>query len=162
MIRRPPRSTLFPYTTLFRSASHRSHGPARENTGNRAAETVRNGNGNRRRHERNVRGASAGSFLAPASDGSRRKGERRAGRLAKGSRQGGRRIGGRVAGSVLRPSTKRQATRKSFHTQSAFRSAAERGGQRGRCANDASLGGLSRIGRGSREAARTMEKSARG
>src|SRR2546425_4516460 len=26
MIRRPPRSTLFPYTTLFRS---RSHGPAR-------------------------------------------------------------------------------------------------------------------------------------
>src|SRR3712207_9567717 len=24
MIRRPPRSTLFPYTTLFRSASHRS------------------------------------------------------------------------------------------------------------------------------------------
>src|SRR6266496_1917948 len=28
MIRRPPRSTLFPYTTLFRSRSHRSsHGP---------------------------------------------------------------------------------------------------------------------------------------
>src|SRR2546421_7209521 len=26
MIRRPPRSTLFPYTTLFRS--HRRHGPA--------------------------------------------------------------------------------------------------------------------------------------
>src|SRR5437588_5971414 len=24
MIRRPPRSTLFPYTTLFRSASHRT------------------------------------------------------------------------------------------------------------------------------------------
>src|SRR5438552_14693962 len=28
MIRRPPRSTLFPYTTLFRS--HRRHGPACE------------------------------------------------------------------------------------------------------------------------------------
>src|SRR2546427_7914505 len=31
MIRRPPRSTLFPYTTLFRSLSHRprrSHGAA--------------------------------------------------------------------------------------------------------------------------------------
>src|SRR2546429_2530775 len=25
MIRRPPRSTLFPYTTLFRSCLHRSH-----------------------------------------------------------------------------------------------------------------------------------------
>src|SRR6266513_5527741 len=31
MIRRPPRSTLFPYTTLFRSRRHqlRSHQPAR-------------------------------------------------------------------------------------------------------------------------------------
>src|SRR2546422_3152132 len=27
MIRRPPRSTLFPYTTLFRSLSHHAHGP---------------------------------------------------------------------------------------------------------------------------------------
>src|SRR3712207_9125568 len=26
MIRRPPRSTLFPYTTLFRSRRHRGHG----------------------------------------------------------------------------------------------------------------------------------------
>src|SRR2546422_2918896 len=26
MIRRPPRSTLFPYTTLFRSGHHRDHG----------------------------------------------------------------------------------------------------------------------------------------
>src|SRR5258708_27354753 len=26
MIRRPPRSTLFPYTTLFRSEPHRHHG----------------------------------------------------------------------------------------------------------------------------------------
>src|SRR5256885_12633044 len=29
MIRRPPRSTLFPYTTLFRSAEHRSRLPVR-------------------------------------------------------------------------------------------------------------------------------------
>src|SRR2546425_6122720 len=29
MIRRPPRSTLFPYTTLFRSPDERRHGPAR-------------------------------------------------------------------------------------------------------------------------------------
>src|SRR3712207_7865167 len=28
MIRRPPRSTLFPYTTLFRSPSHRTETPA--------------------------------------------------------------------------------------------------------------------------------------
>src|SRR2546425_4333646 len=27
MIRRPPRSTLFPYTTLFRSVQARGHGP---------------------------------------------------------------------------------------------------------------------------------------
>src|SRR3712207_8811217 len=27
MIRRPPRSTLFPYTTLFRSVTHEVHGP---------------------------------------------------------------------------------------------------------------------------------------
>src|SRR5437867_6275684 len=30
MIRRPPRSTLFPYTTLFRSRSRRSRGPIRQ------------------------------------------------------------------------------------------------------------------------------------
>src|SRR6266536_192737 len=30
MIRRPPRSTLFPYTTLFRSRSHHTAGPPRE------------------------------------------------------------------------------------------------------------------------------------
>src|SRR2546425_4930054 len=29
MIRRPPRSTLFPYTTLFRSRSTRTHRPRR-------------------------------------------------------------------------------------------------------------------------------------
>src|SRR2546422_8237930 len=30
MIRRPPRSTLFPYTTLFRSQQHFGVGPGRE------------------------------------------------------------------------------------------------------------------------------------
>src|SRR5947207_7017188 len=35
MIRRPPRSTLFPYTTLFRS--RRSSGRARRRSGSRAA-----------------------------------------------------------------------------------------------------------------------------
>src|SRR3989454_8413102 len=30
MIRRPPRSTLFPYTTLFRSARHHEPGPDHE------------------------------------------------------------------------------------------------------------------------------------
>src|SRR2546422_7286798 len=30
MIRRPPRSTLFPYTTLFRSAAQRIHADGRE------------------------------------------------------------------------------------------------------------------------------------
>src|SRR5260370_4608730 len=34
MIRRPPRSTLFPYTTLFRSELGRSRGGRDENTGN--------------------------------------------------------------------------------------------------------------------------------
>src|SRR3712207_8939188 len=35
MIRRPPRSTLFPYTTLFRSPSGRRPRPARRETGGR-------------------------------------------------------------------------------------------------------------------------------
>src|SRR5260221_5969310 len=33
MIRRPPRSTLFPYTTLFRSPGSSSHGQARDESG---------------------------------------------------------------------------------------------------------------------------------
>src|SRR5256885_9726389 len=33
MIRRPPRSTLFPYTTLFRSRPARRRGPARPDAG---------------------------------------------------------------------------------------------------------------------------------
>src|SRR5256885_7130366 len=37
MIRRPPRSTLFPYTTLFRSARAGLHGPCRVRLARRAA-----------------------------------------------------------------------------------------------------------------------------
>src|SRR2546422_3542223 len=36
MIRRPPRSTLFPYTTLFRSTAHLAHGPVRGHSGRHA------------------------------------------------------------------------------------------------------------------------------
>src|SRR6266513_5256809 len=37
MIRRPPRSTLFPYTTLFRSGSCRSRGAPRSCSGARSS-----------------------------------------------------------------------------------------------------------------------------
>src|SRR5256884_3735983 len=37
MIRRPPRSTLFPYTTLFRSAGVSGKRPARNHAGRRGA-----------------------------------------------------------------------------------------------------------------------------
>src|SRR2546427_4712283 len=36
MIRRPPRSTLFPYTTLFRSRDGRAHGPGHRTAGRAA------------------------------------------------------------------------------------------------------------------------------
>src|SRR3712207_8929818 len=36
MIRRPPRSTLFPYTTLFRSEGSAAHGPYRNDAGDLA------------------------------------------------------------------------------------------------------------------------------
>src|SRR5438067_7256087 len=40
MIRRPPRSTLFPYTTLFRSTAHkRAWRPARRRAASRPART---------------------------------------------------------------------------------------------------------------------------
>src|SRR5947209_12672958 len=43
MTRRPPRSTLFPYTTLFRSRLHarRATGPARARPGSRAGAAPR-------------------------------------------------------------------------------------------------------------------------
>src|SRR3712207_7244341 len=48
MIRRPPRSTLFPYTTLFRSPV--SRGVARD--AGRPARLLRGGDGSRRRRAR--------------------------------------------------------------------------------------------------------------
>src|SRR3712207_7898447 len=55
MIRRPPRSTLFPYTTLFRSAPHR----APEAAAVLAAEDGRAGGGDLCRRERLPRPAPA-------------------------------------------------------------------------------------------------------
>src|SRR5437016_6960060 len=40
MIRRPPGSTLFPYTTLFRSLEHRGESPDRRRPGGAAASAV--------------------------------------------------------------------------------------------------------------------------
>src|SRR5260370_26983361 len=47
MIRRPPRSTLFPYTTLFRSRGHRSRVGGRSR-GRQRARRHRRGHGHRR------------------------------------------------------------------------------------------------------------------
>src|SRR3712207_8911498 len=41
MIRRPPRSTLFPYTTLFRSQRHGLHRPPRRPRPSRRPERIR-------------------------------------------------------------------------------------------------------------------------
>src|SRR2546422_3377377 len=43
MIRRPPRSTLFPYTTLFRSGAGGSRGPSGVSSGHRCARTPGHG-----------------------------------------------------------------------------------------------------------------------
>src|SRR2546427_8841103 len=54
MIRRPPRSTLFPYTTLFRSGPGRTHGQA----GGRSPAPPGHGGADRRgRHGRGGRAA---------------------------------------------------------------------------------------------------------
>src|SRR2546422_6421825 len=52
MIRRPPRSTLFPYTTLFRSrAAERSRRPQRTTSGRSRREAVARGRSLRRSEE---------------------------------------------------------------------------------------------------------------
>src|SRR2546427_6230672 len=56
MIRRPPRSTLFPYTTLFRSAARAVQGAAQGLPG---------------ALDRGLRGASRGSGLLVGDDGRR-------------------------------------------------------------------------------------------
>src|SRR2546426_12695392 len=43
MIRRPPRSTLFPYTTLFRSFREEGYGVTEADTGDRALERALGG-----------------------------------------------------------------------------------------------------------------------
>src|SRR3712207_8350948 len=43
MIRRPPRSTLFPYTTLFRSRLHRDEDPYRDPCGPHCSARMRTG-----------------------------------------------------------------------------------------------------------------------
>src|SRR3712207_8197413 len=58
MIRRPPRSTLFPYTTLFRSNCHQD--------GRRCAKGGREGNPGCRRKQRRTNGnSSEGLFVFP-------------------------------------------------------------------------------------------------
>src|SRR2546421_9375629 len=63
MIRRPPRSTLFPYTTLFRSLHHRAVRMHREKRGTAAAQV-----GDRAPHRfRNVVELEVGEHLAALS-----------------------------------------------------------------------------------------------
>src|SRR3712207_7625996 len=64
MIRRPPRSTLFPYTTLFRSRRSRE-GDARLPAANRrsARRRLRRGRGRRRRSEEHTSELQSRQYL---------------------------------------------------------------------------------------------------
>src|SRR5256885_9669064 len=62
MIRRPPRSTLFPYTTLFRSSAGRNSTPQRHTASHRGS---RRSNRFRPRRPRAPRGASAARATHP-------------------------------------------------------------------------------------------------
>src|SRR5256885_10011043 len=77
MIRRPPRSTLFPYTTLFRS---RSRSPQRAGQRNNARRTRVNGKlyrgGPRSRHEAVRQGGRSRTCLVACSRLSDRKSTR--------------------------------------------------------------------------------------
>src|SRR3712207_6968130 len=57
MIRRPPRSTLFPYTTLFRSAPATVDGPSPGHAAR--VEIDRHGDGAVREHQGTVQGVAA-------------------------------------------------------------------------------------------------------
>src|SRR2546426_6931507 len=59
MIRRPPRSTLFPYTTLFRSGFHRLPPAALQAVAHRAARDVRRARVGGGRGQRHLRRAGA-------------------------------------------------------------------------------------------------------
>src|SRR3989449_7525201 len=89
MIRRPPRSTLFPYTTLFRS--HRAQR-------GRAHGHERAGPGHRERHDQDRDGADAGGARgAPPARTDAAAGPRRA--PLRGAARGGRRRRGARAGN---------------------------------------------------------------
>src|SRR5260221_9537764 len=60
MIRRPPRSTLFPYTTLFRSRPGVPPGPGPADTGHRPASTRRSPPSRRAAHGRSAVALAAG------------------------------------------------------------------------------------------------------
>src|SRR2546429_5703670 len=62
MIRRPPRSTLFPYTTLFRSCAAAAASAARD-VRNRRRRRIGNGDGGRARSV-NARGGKRCRFLS--------------------------------------------------------------------------------------------------
>src|SRR5689334_23513939 len=71
MIRRPPRSTLFPYTTLFRAPAHRSSARAGEGTPDAAGGAARSrapaaapSPGAALAHEGALPGARPGAFRA--------------------------------------------------------------------------------------------------
>src|SRR5690349_22901074 len=55
MIRRPPRSTLFPYTTLFRSRLDLARGGDAEGSSDDGVDVGQHGTGHAPRHERAVR-----------------------------------------------------------------------------------------------------------
>src|SRR3712207_7200489 len=74
MIRRPPRSTLFPYTTLFRSAVRRHVNPARE-----VAQQERTETGDEQHDERG--GPAAGAAAVAPEDGEEAEEDRKSTRL---------------------------------------------------------------------------------
>src|SRR2546429_3036810 len=71
MIRRPPRSTLFPYTTLFRSLASRHAFPDRSG---RAADSRADCHGHQERKRTNAR-------LSESDRGSKLRGDRKSTRL---------------------------------------------------------------------------------
>src|SRR5258708_30836535 len=71
MIRRPPRSTLFPYTTLFRSYTHELCGDVSEYSGESRGPGGRGEFGHRRESDRQQRAAHSRHclFLATTRSG---------------------------------------------------------------------------------------------
>src|SRR5256885_11065152 len=84
MIRRPPRSTLFPYTTLFRSLHPRPPARAEALTPaapRRASRRSAGGPGPAGVHARVVDGAALGFLRAPGLPGGQRPRDRKSTRL---------------------------------------------------------------------------------